>query len=312
MGKPVMTLENAIEGFWLAKKRNLSSHTVADYSLTFRRLCEFMQPGIAVEQITGSMLNQFLDSLIDDFGIGAKTLLNAWIALSSLWTWAEKELGIVHVVRKSVQKPRPKRPVVQEYTAEEVRRLLEACATMNAYAPAHDCHMPAARPSALRDRAIIVVLLDGGLRAQELCDLLLEDYDAKRGSLLVRQGKGNKQRVVFLGDTARRYLWRYLATRTKASKSPLFATREGRNMEAGALRRLIVRIGERSGVDGVTLHRFRHTFAINFLRNGGNLFALQELLGHASLEMVRRYARLAERDLQDAQRRASVADGWRL
>jgi integrase/recombinase XerD len=59
-------------------------------------------------------------------------------------------------------------------------------------------------------------------------------------------------------------------------------------------------------------HRFRHTFAIQFLRNGGNIFALQQLLGHSSLEMVKHYAQLAEMDLENAATHSSPADNWRL
>ena len=309
----MMTLDNALEGYWLTKRRNMSIHTVADYSLTFRRLTEFVDGSTPFEQVNGRRLNEFLDYLVDEYEIGTKTLLNAWIALSSLWTWAAMELGAKHMVRDHVRKPKPRKPVVREYSAEEVGKMIEGCELMNAYDPRHDCHVPAARPSALRDKAIIVVLLDSGLRAQELCRLQIADYDNKRGALVVKIGKGDKGRIVYLGDAARRRLWRYLASRPGAAKhDPLFAVREGGHMQPGALRWLMVRIGERSGVAGATLHRFRHTFACNFLRNGGNLFALQELLGHASLEMVRRYARLAESDLQEAQRRASVADRWRL
>jgi len=75
---------------------------------------------------------------------------------------------------------------------------------------------------------------------------------------------------------------------------------------------MLQRIGRRAGVAGVTVHRFRHTFAINFLRNGGNVLALQELLGHEKLDTVRIYARLAEVDLRRAQQAASPADGWGL
>lgn len=76
------------------------------------------------------------------------------------------------------------------------------------------------------------------------------------------------------------------------------------------LRTLLHRLGERTEVQGVHPHRFRHTFAITFLRNGGNLFALQEFLGHTTLEMVRRYAHLAEVDTQTAHKSAGPVDHW--
>jgi len=79
------------------------------------------------------------------------------------------------------------------------------------------------------------------------------------------------------------------------------------------LRRLLNRMGERAGLaKSVYPHRFRHTFSVNFLRNGGNVFELQQLLGHTSLEMIKRYAKIAQSDVEAAHRRASPVDNWRL
>lgn len=101
-----------------------------------------------------------------------------------------------------------------------------------------------------------------------------------------------------------------MTRREARAGDPLLVTRDGERFNRTALRLLIVRMGDRADVKGATPHRFRHTFAINFLRNGGHLFALQEMLGHSTLEMVRSYARLAELDIAIAQRRASPADNW--
>jgi site-specific recombinase XerD len=78
------------------------------------------------------------------------------------------------------------------------------------------------------------------------------------------------------------------------------------------LTRLVRTIGERAGVEHVHPHRFRHTFAITFLRNGGNLFSLQELLGHTTLDMVRRYAHIAKVDVEAAHKTAGPVDNGRL
>jgi integrase/recombinase XerD len=78
------------------------------------------------------------------------------------------------------------------------------------------------------------------------------------------------------------------------------------------LRQVINALGEKAGVNHSYPHRFRHTFAITYLRSGGDVFTLQILLGHSSLDMVRRYALVAEIDAERVHRKASPADNWRL
>jgi len=108
-------------------------------------------------------------------------------------------------------------------------------------------------------------------------------------------------------------LWRYLATRPDARPvEPLFITTRDRALNKYGVRDVVVSLGDRAGVDNAHPHRFRHTFAINFLRNGGNLLALQDLLGHERMDTVRIYAKQAEVDLERQQKGASPADRWKL
>ena len=307
-----MLWDNALEGYWLEKRRNLSPNTVTDYAGTFRRFGKFLNGNVQFETITSDQVRLFLAYLADE-GLSPKTVNNSWIALSSLWTWAEAELGTPHLLHKRIKRPKYSRPVIEPYTRTDIGALLNACSENAEWNSRNGKSVKSVRHWKLRDRAVILVLVDTGLRAQELCDLVAKDYDNKLGRLQVRHGKGDKSRVVFMGESARKALWRYLAERGEiASSTPIFVTRNGTPMDTDSLRRMIYGCAQRAGVQRPTIHKFRHTFAINFLRNGGSVLELQRMLGHEQLDTVRIYASLAESDLQEAQKRASPADNWKF
>jgi site-specific recombinase XerD len=170
-----------------------------------------------------------------------------------------------------------------------------------------------------RDAAIFVLLYDTGLRASELIDLTVGDVDRSTGELTV-VGKGSKRRTVFMSTAARRALWRYLeAERRDAMPSdPLFISvggnTPGAHLTLAGVHDVVAHAGSRAKITDrrCSPHTCRHTFAVSFLRNGGSVLELQRLLGHESLEMVRRYVELVDEDLKIAHRRASPADRLRL
>jgi hypothetical protein len=148
---------------------------------------------------------------------------------------------------------------VQPYTAAEVQAMLAACERAGDWRSPNGRTVAAKRPTARRDRALLLVLVDTGVRASELCDLCMRDYDGDRRSLTVRHGKGNKQRTVFMGDAGAKALWRYLVERKNAPiDAPLFACASGRPLDRNNLRQTLQRIGGRAGVDGVTGPCGRH------------------------------------------------------
>jgi len=143
--------------------------------------------------------------------------------------------------------------------------------------------------------------------------------DNKTGKVQVRHGvtggaKGGKGRTVFLGKATRRFLWRYLVEREDGSDSeaPLFTVKYNRPMGRDALRQMVDALGKKAEITRCHPHRFRHTFAITYLRSGGDVFTLQALLGHSSLDMVKHYAQVAEIDIEQMHRKASPVDNWRL
>jgi integrase/recombinase XerD len=126
-------------------------------------------------------------------------------------------------------------------------------------------------------------------------------------------GQKTKGRTVFLGKVSRRSVWHYLAIREDPRPDePLFITQDYHPFQRQVLRELLIRIGERAGVQNAHPHKFRHTFATEYLRNGGDIYTLQRQLGHSSLKMVLRYLDIVKGDISEAHRRASPADRWRL
>jgi len=138
-----------------------------------------------------------------------------------------------------------------------------------------------------RDKAIILILYDTGIRLQELAGLKVSDIDLGNGLLKVL-GKGNKERMVRIGRITIKALWYYLKVRANP-RQELWLTEERRPIQADGIAQSIRKIGKLAGMTSLGPHRFRHSFAVNFLRNGGDPFSLQILLGHSDLEMVRHY-----------------------
>lgn len=119
-------------------------------------------------------------------------------------------------------------------------------------------------------------------------------------------GKKSKPRVIPIGKSLKRALWLYI------NKNDLLANNYLFELKPSSIGSLFDRISNRTGILDIHAHRFRHTFAIEYLRNGGNIFTLKYLLGHSTLKMVNYYLQLANSDLHDGHRRASPADHWRL
>jgi integrase/recombinase XerD len=317
-----MKFDEALEGYWLAKRLQLSNATVDGYAGVFNRFQRYMAANgnPEFEQITANHIRAFLNDMAAN-GNARKTQANAWVALSSLWTWANQELDVPHILRGRVPRPRYQQQQPEPYAESDVRRMLDACDYTAEWATLQGTHTR--RSTAKRDRAMILVLVDTGLRASEICALKIADFDRRAGRLTVRHGKGDKGRNVYPGQAARSALWKYLQERQAARRAEtgdstlhpheaLFATNTNGHLTRDNLLHTVQRIAQRAGVPHANLHRFRHTFAINFLRNGGNVYALQDLLGHADLETVRIYLKVLDQDLRAAMNAASPADAWRL
>jgi integrase/recombinase XerD len=154
---------------------------------------------------------------------------------------------------------------------------------------------------------LALLLLDTGCRITEALTLRVRDVDMEN-LLITLEGKGRKQRIVPFSFGLRKALHRFVTDFSRKPDSLLFATRQSTRVNRMTALRGVKLLCERLGFDppGRTLHAFRHTFAVNYLRRGGSVFHLQKVLGHSTLEMTRRYANLVTADLQEVHERVSL------
>ena len=301
-----ITFSQAKEGYLLAVgARHLSEHTIRDYVNTLTKFSNFLNEDLPIEEITRHHIEAFLAAQTK---VTNKTLLNYHVGLSALWTWAVSEHIVPkHVVREVIP-PKPEQKEIIPFTLVEIRAMLEVVGR-NSTGQVNNKHM---KDSADRNRAILLLLLDTGMRASELCGLNFSQVDSHNRRVRV-MGKGAKERTIPFSPRTGQALWRYLTTRpdTRAN-DPLIATQDEHEFTRSRLLKILGKIGTRAGVSKVHPHRFRHTFAIQYLRNGGDPYTLQALLGHSSLDMVKNYLRIAQIDIDSAHRRASPVDNWRL
>jgi len=303
-----LAFSKAEEGFLLAcRARGLSINTIDSYQRALAKFLAF-HGDLIMDQVEPSDVERFLEGQ----PVSNKSRKNYFIALSSLWTWAVNENYASDHILHRLHPPRAEIPAIEPFSQTEIREVLAAVHRSRSYRSSVGAARDHALKNGERNRAIILMLLDTGMRASELCQLTMGDVNIKKGSVMVF-GKGNKERLVPISSRTGQALWRYLSSRIEVrSQDPLFITAGGKHIDRRHLSDMLQKIGIRAGVPNVHPHRFRHTFAISYLRNGGDIYTLQAILGHSTLEMVRTYLKLASVDIEEAHRRASPVENWRL
>ncbi len=153
----------------------------------------------------------------------------------------------------------------------------------------------------MRDRAILETLYETGMRGGEVARLRLEDVDFEAGTILVREGKGRKDRMVPLGKKAREALLNYLEARGQSGRA-VFLGRHGTALTARQMRRRLKELGARFGFS-LHPHLLRHTCATHLLKGRADIRHIQRLLGHKNLQTTERYTRVEVGDLREVIKR---------
>jgi len=282
------SLNAAVEAFMQdAQARNLTPKSITYYSQQLGAFAEYCatQGCTALPGLTADLLRSYIIGM-QQRRLKGTSQHTAMRAVRAFLNWCVREGLLAASPMMRVTMPRQERDILPALSVTDVATLLEACQSS-------------------RDKAIILCLLDSGMRATEFCGLNVADYDKRTGSVVVRHGKGRKQRVTFFGPRARAELARYLFSRGRVvGEDPLFVSdKRGTRLTVSGLDSFFDRLGQRSGIHA-TPHALRRTCATFCHRSGWSLEAIRRLLGHSDFSVLRRYLDLDTGDIADAHRSA--------
>jgi len=297
VGKSPGTVENASR-LYIAdcKSRNLSNATVSLTVIILKGLCDYLE-GKPLADVTSHDLRKFF--IKKATSTSSATAARYYECLHAFFKFLHKE-GFLHSSpMTTVTKPKAPTPLIEPLAQEQIEAMVNACGTGFA---------------GIRDRLILLVLIDCGLRASELCDLTMSDIDWENCIFLIRHGKGDKARRVPFGSVVASTMRQYLARRAEVDTPYLLVTVYGERVDRHRLRSIVKAVAAKAGITHkhMCTHLLRHTFAVSYLRAGGDVFSLQKVLGHSTLTMTRRYSELADSDIQEKHRLYSPGDRLKL
>lgn len=218
-------------------------------------------------------------------------------ALKAFSSWLYAENYTTENRLKNLKLPRAPIKIIEPLTPEEIKRITDSINKDS--------------PTGLRNYAIFVTALDNGVRASAIANITLGQLNLKEGYIKV-MGKGAKERVVPIGKFVQMTLWHYINhVRPKPANREcdiLFLSRYGKPITVNTIKLTFTRLAKSSGVERLHIHLCRHTFAINYLLNGGDIFSLKEILGHTTLDMVNHYLHFTSSQITDQHHKYSPMD----
>ena len=260
---------------WSCRANNLSPRTIGDYRFKAGRFVHFCNSVgcYALKDVNTNLIRSFLLDL--QLSNGPKSVSGYYKAIKRFFNWMIDEDILELSPMGKIKPPKVPEVLIKPFSDHHVKDILLLCSN----------HTRAG----IRNRAIILILLDTGLRLSELSKIQMTDLDLDSETITV-MGKGNRQRVVRIGRQTQKALVRYLLMRT--DKHPcLWVTEEGKPLTLGGISVMFRNLKQRAGFTDVRLsaHTFRHTSGTMALLNGASERDVQLLLGHRTQRMTQHY-----------------------
>lgn len=273
---PMQTKKILNEYLLSLKLANKAESTVSRYRTFLERF--FSECLVELEALTSEDVLKW----VNQFSVGKKesTVIIALSMLSSFFKFCLAEDYLVKMLMKKRWGPKASQPLPKFLTEQEYARVKMAAELLP-----------------LRDRAVVLFLFSSGCRRSEVAQLLIEDVDLKRRTVIV-QGKGKKFRKVHFSEECALIIKEYLGTRSGDGKEPLFMTKYGLPLQQSGIYKITTKLGRLAGLkQSLHPHCCRHTFATNMLARGAELEFIADEMGHTNLNTTRVYARIPTEDI---------------
>lgn len=293
-----MLYSDAIADFMLEQRvRGNSPKTLLYYQHSLDLFSEFLGSDIEMEEITVKRLKQYYIFLQERGTLCSVSIQSRIRALRAFLAFCYTEGYISTNLTERFKLPRAKRPAIDVLTDEEVDRILSS----------FNCK----RDYQLRNYCICSLMLDSGLRLNEVVTLTVDHLHLAEGYCIV-EGKGNKERTVPFGFGTRQHLTHYMRRRPACARSNrVFLKTNMEPITENSVKQIFKKLKKQLDMPRLHPHLLRHTFATRYLENGGDMYSLQQILGHTSLEMVKRYVHLTRRNTLERYPNFSPLDNLR-
>jgi site-specific recombinase XerD len=312
MKTSVLDLENLIQGFKMSCQTEGKSPKTTEWFTSFlERFKRFLEESglpTRVDQVDRNCVRRFIlhlkqkaKALRTGRPLSAATIQGYVRTLKAFFACLEREEYITANLMAKIPIPKAEAKVVATFSEEQIQDLLGLCLSSNG--------------SRLHNMVILLLLLDCGLRVSELVSIELDDVRLSDGMLKIRKAKGGKERYVPVGSIAQKALWKYIHTSRPEPISKhvtgLLLNDKGQPLTRNGVQQFIRRLAKKAGLNGTKCypHIFRHTFATRAIANGANVFAVKEIMGHASLQTTLKYTHLQINDLKNQHNKFSPVEG---
>ena len=293
-----LSFDQATEDFFLHQRAKGSMPgSVYQCRYAIGRLRTWLDKDVPLSDLTPAILRKFFVELQDSKSRYGKPMKiqavhTVFCRIRTFFHWCESEDYLQVSPMRKLNPPRLDKDLLEALTPEEVGKVEKA--------------LQGSDMVSLRNRALVLCMLDSGMRLAEAENLRVQDIDLESGSVTVLLGKGRKSRMTRIGATALKALIRYLRLVRLQPEDYLWVSERGHLTRHG-IRKVLDTLGAKTGIH-IHPHKLRRTTALSMLRNGCDVFSLQSLMGHNDLKTLRKYLAQTQADIGLAHSKFGVLD----